>query len=244
MTEIQNQVLDHPRNELIHFEKDAHTYEHLPSGEMYNGVTSLISNYAEDFDKEGIAFAVARKEGTTKEKILAKWRRKGNIAIEYGNQVHDMIEDYNNLGVVPDDDENFDAYLTAIDEFGLEPVCSEWVIFDERIKRASAIDGVYSYKGQLVLVDYKTNEDFDKLFYVYNDKRFFYPISELPESKFNKYQIQLNIYHKILTDLYDVPLRDEMFVMHIRDGVVRWLPIVKLRNQVDKLYEEELALIA
>jgi len=243
MVEINQQVLEHPRNENILFEKEDHTYEHLPSGEMWKGITSLISEYTEDFDADGIATFVAQREGTTKEKILDQWKRKGQRAIKYGNQVHDMIEDYNNIGDVPEDDANFDAYLEAIEEMGLEPVCSEWVIYDERIKRASAIDGVYHLDGKLVIVDYKTNESISKLFKVYKNQTFFYPISELPDCKFFKYTIQLNIYHKILTDLYDVPLADEMFVLHIRDGETMWLPICKMRDQVDKLYEETIALM-
>src|SRR5690625_4252783 len=154
MMSLKQQVLEHPRNQNIQFFEEPHIYVHTPTGENWKGVTSLISNYAEDFPREQMAKYVAQRDGTTPERVLAQWDRKGQKAIQYGNKVHKMIEDHVNEGITPEDNEDFEAYQTAIEELGLEPVCCEWVIYDERIKRASAIDGVYQLDGALVIIDY------------------------------------------------------------------------------------------
>jgi len=244
MSNLKKEILEHPRNENILFEEDGHKYTYLPTGERWYGVTSLIKNYAEEFDAEKMAKYVARRDGMTQDQVLNMWDEKGRKAIEYGNAVHEMIESSIMEGVEYED-EDYDAYLDAIDELGIQPLCSEWVIYDERIQRASAIDGLFEREGKVVLVDFKTNEDLEKVFKVYKDKRFFYPIGDIPDSKYYKYVLQLNIYRKIVDELYpEIPLSNEMWILHIREGKYEWLPVLNFQSQINKLYEQEFNLVA
>lgn len=237
----KNAILNHPRNKNVRFYEDEHKYEvyNESTGEwdVWPGITSWIKEFQEPFDKEGISKFVARRDGRTQQEVLDEWAEKGRVAIEYGNRVHKIAEDLINDGVVLEDDEDYDALEEAIKDIDFDPIVSEWVIWDDRIGRCSAVDFLSwdREREMYVIKDFKTNKEIN--FEPYKGKRLHFPIQDLPDSKYWVYALQLNIYRKILVEKYDLPVARDMYILHIREGEYEWIPILDLGHLVDKMYE-------
>jgi len=234
--DTKDKILRHPRNANILFDKDAHKYTYIGGKfpEEYKGLTSLIKNCQEPFDKEGISRGVARKRGISVAEVLAEW----DDATEYGNTVHDGIE---NLIETGEWDDEIDYELTAFSqmhtELDLTPVVCEWVIYNEDYKRASAIDGVFLDKdGKLTIVDFKTYKNFT--FDPYKNKNFLFPLINVPDTKYNYTCIQIMSYDKWLREKYsDIPISDTHYIFHIRPDEYGWYPVAPMTKSVELIHK-------
>lgn len=81
--------LNRIQKELKKFDKykfypEPHIYTYIDNNckevEISTSVTSLIEEYTQEFDKEKVAEIKAKKEGTTKEEILDKWKYNNDFA--------------------------------------------------------------------------------------------------------------------------------------------------------------------
>jgi hypothetical protein len=244
--DLTNAVLEHERNAHIEFHEKKHEYywKGDKHPQQFYGVTSLLKEYQEPFDAEGISKYVAKRDGKTQQQVLDEWNAKGQKSIELGNYIHKNIEDYVNDGV-EGEEWIINVHNEAIEELGIEPILCEWVVYDDEIGRASAIDGVYKWKDkdELVIVDYKTNEDWEtKYWQTYN--QFHYPIQHLPDNKYHKYSLQLNVYKNWVRNIYQLPVSDQMFILHIRDGEYSWIPVLDFQKEVEMIYKNELKIAA
>jgi len=81
-------------NGMVRFEQQRHKYFHEVTGEEYKSVTTLLGLYEEHFPADEIAQNIARRDGRTKEDVLAEWKHINQVANDKGNYVHNLIEDY------------------------------------------------------------------------------------------------------------------------------------------------------
>lgn len=222
-------ILKHPRNKHISFDKEKHTYSY--KGEKFNGVTKWIGSYCKPFDREGMSKVMAYKEGKTQEEILQLWSDLN----EYGNEVHDIIEDWINLGTDSDREELTNTKI-ALEELELEPIKGEFVIYDEDIKRASPIDILAKNSdGKLVIVDTKTM--FKPIRYFgYKNARMKPPLHHLPDSAYYKYCLQTNIYRKWLVEKYKADVADTSYILHIHQNMCDVVPCLTLEKEVGLMY--------
>ena len=157
---IAETLLSLPHIEKLSFEKDAHQYfftNNNTTTELF-GITSLISEFKNPFDRENISKWVASRDGISQTEVLAQWDKTRDDSIEYGNGVHDSFEQLITNGVVDTAYERECSLLThAIDLIGVTPALAEYLVLEERIMRVSAIDIIgVNEKDELVILDIKT----------------------------------------------------------------------------------------
>lgn len=232
---MKREIKQHPRNERIAFDKERHEY--LFDGETYfEGITGWIGEYAEPFDATRISRKLAAIRGQSPEEILQEWED----ARQYGDYVHESAELWVNDGLELNVSE-VDLMKDTLKEMGLTPVFSEWVVYDEDVQRASAIDLLcVNEDGQYVIVDIKTSKK-DIKFNGYRGKTMFYPFNDLPDAKYFKYCLQVNIYQRWLEEKYEnVELADTHYILRVRNNLCEPIPVLDMQDKVQLLYEEEM----
>lgn len=231
MIKKQN-ILQHKRNKFIKFDKDAHSYTYN-GGELFGGVTTWISNYKEPFNRMSVAKGFAYKHGRSVEAVLAEW----DVDREYGNYIHDAVEDLINDGVWTESIE-LKKVMSLLEYHKLTPIFSEWVIYDEEIRRASAIDIVcVNENDELVVVDLKTMKkgiDFK------SKKKMFYPINSLEAHKHNVYSLQVSTYvHWLKKHYSEFKIAETHYILHVRYNTAELIPALNLEKELLQLYEFE-----
>ena len=231
-----NKILRHPRNEKILFDKDSHTYTYIggKTPQEFKGLTSLIKNVQEPFDKEGISRGVARKRGISVEAVLAEWQG----ATDYGNVVHEGIDELTSTGTWNEKiDYELTAFTNMVSQLELTPVTCEWVIYNEEYKRASAIDGVFlNSKEELTIVDFKTYKNFT--FESYKNKNFLFPLINVPDTKYNYTCLQIMTYDKWLREKYgDLNIAPDHYIFHLRPDEHAWYPVAPMVKNVELLHK-------
>ncbi len=223
----------HPRDENIVFYKNLHQYFHT-DGRKFDGVTTWLKNYVKKFDKEGIAKGLAYKRGCTPEQVKAEW----DESMQYGNLVHEAFETLLETGeVVLEAQSEIEGIITMADLLEIEPVRAEWVIYNEELNRASAIDGVFkNKKGEIVVVDFKTYKEMT--FEGFKGQTMFPPLDHLPDSKYWMTSLQISVYVDWLRKFYDVPVADTHYIFHINREVTEYHPAFDLSSEVQTITNE------
>lgn len=221
-------------------------------------VTSLISQYENEFDKENIARAVANKEGKSVTDVLKEWQYKADFACRKGSTCHEFAQSRWNKEPYELDkfDEN-EEYLNAVIKVQkqavnfyedykdiFEHIADELIVGSEEFDIASAIDHLFVNKltGGLVLVDYKTNSTLKG----YNDngksnryaKYMKVPLSHIKDITLFHYYIQLSIYKYIIEKYTNLKV-DEMFIVYFSENNDNYeiIEIPYLKKEIIKILE-------
>lgn len=218
-------LLNHPNRNFIKFDPIKHEYFYNKYGdfrkskdtEKWNGITSIIGEYKQPFDREGISKGVAYRDGRTQDDVLAEWDKKRDDAIDYGNSVHDALDVLINNGEYREEHtDEIEGVLKILEDLELTPVCGEYVIFDDEIKRASPIDLICLDRfDRLVALDYKTPAKGIE-FNGYKDTKMLYPLYNYPDSNYYHYSLQLNIY-KDFMDRWGLNFSQESYILYVRE---------------------------
>lgn len=160
--------------------------------------------------------------------IKKKWQELGDIARSKGNLVHKQIEDYYNITMQeeegPSEAEEDSIEFKYFKQFENDykhlyiPYKTEFTVVDSKHSIAGTIDMLYKIKNDddknLVIFDWKTCKDIkiipDRYCGVSN-------YLNLPNTKYWKYAVQLNIYKKILEDNYDKNVL-EMYILVLNEN--------------------------
>lgn len=221
-------------------------------------VTSLISQYENEFDKENIARAVANKEGKSVTDVLKEWQYKADFACRKGSTCHEFAQ--TRWSKEPYELDKFDEseeYLNAVIKIQKQAVnfyedykdvfvhiADELIIGSEEFDIASAVDHLFYNKltGGLVLVDYKTNS----ILKGYNDdgksnryaKPMKVPLSHIKDITLFHYYIQLSIY-KYIIEKYTILKVDEKFIVYFSENNDNYeiIEIPYLKKEVEKILE-------
>ena len=221
-------------------------------------VTSLISQYENEFDKENIARAVANKEGKSVTDVLKEWQYKADFACRKGSTCHEFAQ--SRWSKEPYELDKFDEneeYLNAVIKVQkqavnfyedykdiFEHIADELIVGSEEFDIASAIDHLFVNKltGGLVLVDYKTNS----ILKGYNDngksnryaKPMKVPLNHIKDITLFHYYLQLSIY-KYLIEKYTELKVDEMFIVYFSENNDNYeiIEIPYLKKEVTKILE-------
>lgn len=244
---IQEQLANHPRNLLIDYDPEPHTYfRHHDDGsvEQYYGVTSLIKRYA-PFEAQKIKFGIVNSKKpeyahlNTIEDVEAEWE----AARKYGTLIHDDLEQSYVQGQLPEYEVSQIA-LDFLDQKGLIPVGSEYTVFCDRLKRATPIDiPLVNRRGELVVGDWKTSKEIKYDHYVYRKKKskMEYPLTHLPKNNFMQYSIQVGLAIRWLKDYYDFdfPIAPYGYIFHIRDGKFKAHRTLPMISEINAIYDYE-----
>lgn len=238
-------MLNHELRRNIKYLPEPHEYWYYPSGdfrktseaEQWQGITSIIGRYKNPFDRDGISKGVAYRDGRTQEDVLAEWEEKRTTAVDYGNGVHDALE---NLIEDGEFDENYSTELnnviSLLDEFNLTPVCAEYVIYDEELKRASPIDLVcINDNDEIVSIDYKTPAKGIE-FEGFKNQTMLAPMDKYQDSNYYHYSLQCNIYQDF-GYRWDINVSEEAYILYVRDDQADLIPTINLQKEWKQIRE-------
>ena len=219
------------RDSLIKFYARGHKYEILcDPGTKYTSVTTWNHSHFPKFDADKIIENIFKSKswgpdnkywGQTAEQIKASWKANGDAVAGAGTNLHERIENFmNNEKLKPgyllkdlyedyskNSDSNeleWDYFLKfVIDNPELKPYRTEWMIFHEDLKLAGSIDMVFENDdGTLSIYDWKRSKEITKV-NNWNQYALNPLISEMPDTNFWHYSLQLNTYKRILEEKYD-----------------------------------------
>lgn len=190
----------------ILFDPGPHTYTNIKTKKLYKSVTTVIGEYEEEFDEQGISLAISlqpenrRKEiykGLVQDQILSLWKEENRIANEYGKKIHDLLEVYllNKRMYFPKDDwerEVLDAYDELQIDLGDRYYC-EKILHSDEYEVAGMTDHLVDLDNNFFDVnDYKSNKKIN--FYSPYQNRLKYPLEFLDDCQYNVYALQLSTY--------------------------------------------------
>lgn len=195
---------------MVKFIEDNHKYLNSENS-VLTSATQLIHLYSPKKDWDKIAERYAKKNNLTKEEVKAAWRRENEISVDRGTAFHrqreqelsecrTIEEDGKCLTIFPpmfDDDGNKISTSQKLDD-GIYP---ELLLFLNSAKICGQADYVVISDGVINIMDYKTNKAIKMNGYVDwegNEERMLDPISDIPNSNYWHYALQLNIYAYII----------------------------------------------
>ena len=185
----------------ITFEPIEHRYFDADTGEEYISVTTLLSKYYEEFQRDTIAEKYAFKHGKNKEDVIAEWEAINKEAVDYGNLIHNTFENFlNGKGY----DVNNDMLNRAVNSlnwfisnFITGKIYPEYRVYhpDYKVCGTSDLPEIVTVGENKVvnIWDYKTNKK--GLEFGSDWKRYMLPpIDHMEDCSFVHYEIQLSIY--------------------------------------------------
>ncbi|MCM1164018.1 MAG: hypothetical protein NC339_07210 [Muribaculaceae bacterium] len=236
----------HPRDQFLSFDPECHVYTY--GGREFTSVTTLVEDYFPKFDADKWAPRVALKEGVDPQVIKDRWEAEGKRARDMGTVMHDKIERYY-LG--DDDGDDADAFR-MFREFAagcqLSPYRTEWRIYHEDYDLAGTLDflertpdGTYNlwdWKRSTKLVDRMGNVCSSNNY----GKTGFFPLSNLHDTPYWHYALQLSIYSFILEEKYGIHVsKATLGVFHPDNGHPWVLPMPNMRDHVVALLRHRLS---
>ncbi len=179
---------------MIKFNEKYHSYTNIFTGQRYVSATTLIHKFTKPFDTEKHAKRVAEREGTTPEEIKELWKEENKKACDYGNHVHQVMEDWLNGNDVDIKDmvSYVEPFEKLVDDFDKSLITPEKRLWNHEHKVAGTTDVYQDHKRFFNLYDFKTNKrfNFNNAFgeYMLGD------FSHLSNCQYNTYSLQLSMY--------------------------------------------------
>ena len=195
----------HVRDKQITFNSAEHKYN--VHGLKYLSTTKLISQCFPEFNAEEVIkkmkssknWESSKYNGLSNDEIKAEWISARN----QGTFLHECIEKYYNGEYVADGPPEYSSqFLPFAREASdvLTPFRSEWKIFDEEHQIAGTVDMAFLRGGEMILYDWKRSESFMRRDNPWENATGC--LAHLPNAKFWKYSMQLNVYKMILERNY------------------------------------------
>jgi hypothetical protein len=142
--------------------------------------------------------------GMTRETILNDWETNRDTAARAGTKMHYDIECYFNLIYLPNDSVEYQYFKEFVNDFPeLKPYRTEWTVFYDEYLISGSIDMVFENPdGTLQIYDWKRTKGLE--YEAFGNKTAITPcISQIQDTNFWHYSLQLNIYKRILESKYD-----------------------------------------
>lgn len=210
-----NRFMNPPEGFIFNEEHHKYTYD----GRKLISVTQFISKFGKKFDSDYWANRKADDVGITVTEMKQEWQYKADLGTTVGSIVHLWIEDYLNglnpfMPIIENDIGPFKTdeieqliririhkwlELYHIRLHKLTPIAQELRVWSLKYGLAGTIDGLFEYKNQLIVGDWKTNKKFntdeDKVW-----QYLLWPFDNEPDNEHNKYSIQVSLYRVILEE--------------------------------------------
>jgi len=266
---ILSNVYGVERDSLIKFYTRGHKYEILSDkGSKYTSVTTWNHSHFPKFDADKIIDNIFKSKswgpahkywGQTAEQIKASWKANGDAVAGAGTNLHerienfmnneklkpgynlkDLYEDYNNT--LEDQQLEWNYFIKFVnDNAELKPYRTEWMIFHEDLKLAGSIDMVFENNdGTLSIYDWKRSKEITKV-NNWNQYALNPLISEMPDTNFWHYSLQLNTYKRILEEKYDKKVTKLCLVRlhpNVEEKTYELLDVPILDKEMTSLFEE------
>lgn len=235
----------HPRDDRIQFDEPSHKYT-IDGDTTYVSVTTWVHTHFNSFDADAIITKMFHSPkweqnkyfGKTREEIKEIWRTSGANAASAGTQLHNDIEKYYNGEQVFNSSKEYKQFLDFTQTYSLQPFRTEWIIFDEELKLAGAIDMVYiSPDGTLMIYDWKRSKGIIRNT-PYEKYSLTSCIHHLPDTNFWHYSLQLNTYKSILERNYNTTISKLCLVcLYPEQDTFRIYDVPFLEEEMESLFE-------
>lgn len=247
----------HPRDARISFEEETHTYTIDGQREGWISCTGFIHSFFQHFDADAVIAKMMSSPkwtsnkyyGMTADEIKKQWDDSKNEASSAGTRMHLDIEHYNNADPVgnlagdnyePLEGKEWSYFLDYEKKHrikkGFFPYRTEWLVFKEDIKLAGSIDMVYKKAdGTFAIYDWKRAKEmkFENSF-----QSGLHPLDHLPDTNYWHYSLQLNIYRRILEELYDAHVSEmALVVLHPNNTTYKVILINRMDDEVSAMFE-------
>ncbi|MEG0577360.1 MAG: PD-(D/E)XK nuclease family protein [Bacilli bacterium] len=237
------------------FYPEDHHYE-LDGKRVGTSVTTLIHEYSNIFDKEGLSKRQSEKLNIPQSEILEKWRLDNLYSTAKGTLVHLYAQ------ALWNDEEvelNYDQYKELDIESlkkSVENSCiqakkfyldhkdtlkifrDEFIVGSMEYDIAGSIDNLLINKDSdtLVLIDYKTNKEIK--FNSFNNKKMLYPIDNIEDCNYIHYSLQLNIYKYLIENYTSIKVKN-VFLVYFNELEKDYhkFKVLNLKNEAIKLLE-------
>lgn len=254
----------HTRDEQILFEETGHKYTILCDPESsYTSVTTYVHEQFEKFDTDLIIGKMMSSPYWHKNKYYGKtpfeikqlWDKNRDEAAAAGTKMHYDIECYYNNLPVENDSIEFQYFRKFLETYShMTAFRTEWTVFDVELKLAGSIDMVfYNEKdGAYYIYDWKRCKEIKKTT-SFNKFSTNSVLSDLPDTNYWHYTLQLNIYKAILEKNYGIKIagcalvclhpdnKNKSFQVHpvpMLDDVIRKLFDVRKKQMALRLEDE------
>jgi hypothetical protein len=247
----------HPRDARIAFREEDHTYAIDGDRTNWTSCTTFIGTFYEHFDPDAVITKMmssrnwpkSKYYGKTAEEIKAGWNANGEEASTAGTRMHLDIEHYNNAEPVgnlagdeyePCESKEWSYFLDYDKNHrqarGFEPFRTEWLVFKEDIKLAGSIDMVYKKPdGTLAIYDWKRAKSMD---FENKWQKMYPPLDHLPDTNYWHYSLQLNIYRRILQELYGAVVSElALVVLHPNFDHYRVIKLNMMDEEVEAMFQ-------
>lgn len=227
------------KDKSVVFDSVNHTY-HL-NGKKLTSVTQFISQFKNKFDSDYWSKKIALRDDKTQEQVLKEWSDKAKKSCDIGTAIHKIFEDYiDNKFCILSDEIVIDfidleiEYLTDFlpkskvaiqfikDYFitkRLIPIHTEYIVYNDYL--AGQVDLICQDKnGNYYILDFKTNDKIETKSY---GKNLNGKLSDIPDSTYYHYSLQLSIYKQMFNEKVD-----KLYIIHIRHDKYEFIECVDI----------------
>jgi len=227
--------LIHDKDKRIQFDPMPHQY--YIDGVPVESVTTIVEKHFPTFNTEYAAERYLINRGmplSQKHSLIEEWEEKGREAREKGTKLHLHIEDYfseNSVRASNELNKEFSHFRKFIDDHShINPVRTEWRVFDESIRIAGTIDFLSKNKnGTYDIYDWKRSKkiiDQSGEPIIHNQYQSgFGVLRNIDDTSFNKYCLQQGIYRYILEHSYGIEISNMyLIILHPRYSTYHKVP--------------------
>jgi len=179
----------------VTFDAVEHKYYLTGTNRRLISATQLISKFKEPFDPSGeITRKYALKNGLTVQEVLAMWKQVNEDSCTYGTEVHLLMEDYVNTGIIKDSPyKHFVEQFKTFREANITgKLHSEVMVYSEDLMVAGMVDLIEKVGDTVNILDFKTNKKLEKKSQW--GSKMINGLWYLEDVNFIHYEIQLSLY--------------------------------------------------
>lgn len=205
----------------IVFEPEQHKY--YLNGEEFISATTLIHKFS-SFDADKVAECVARKDGKTKDEILAKWKRTADYACKRGTRMHEYLEYI--FGGKPCEmgTSAKDLYPIA-DKFKqdiegkINIIKQEFRLYDIAWKVCGTVDALGEINGNYYVIDWKSNNAIN--YANQYGSKLKAPFNQFDDCEMIVYSLQLSLYKLMIERNTGIKIKGLIIVHFTPEGWAR-----------------------
>lgn len=219
----------------ISMNEEEHKY-YLGNQPLGISVSGIIKRFYKPFDAQIVSKYSAIKHNVSQASLLKSWDNDKDVACKKGNKAHKFGEVYpfnRHLKPSTKQDEAIVKFWNDLPAH-IIPVMAECMMWHKKYLFPGTMDILLynTLTKEYIIADYKTNKD---LFKNYKLTRMLGVFSDMLETPFSKYVIQLSLYQILLTQIPGIKVSSRKIIWLKDDGDY---VLYDAENLVDKLNEE------
>ena len=220
--------------------RESHRYQLATNPDLdFISATTFISQFFEKFEAEKIAEKLVtsspRYMGMSVNDVLALWKDSA----AHGTLVHEQLENHILTQSSLTEPKAIQG-MHWLNKFKMKAdfdIYTEVIIFSEELKISGTIDLLLFDKNnnKYIIMDWKTSKKID--IKPYGNKKGILPASSnIEDTKFNHYALQLSLYRYLLETYYGLEISQHL-IIHLKDDECLGLHAPYMKNNIIKMIQ-------